>query len=130
MKRTIIAAAWIAGATVPVLLATVFVVGCCVLPFHRVLHKLMPICSIAASFMRGDHGGPPAAQQPMTTTEKESLKRLASELPNQFRLATARPSTHMASPSPSTGYRSFISLGASRCDQDIGLYLVIESFLI
>lgn len=130
MKRTTIAAVWIAGATVPVFVATVFLVGCCVLPFHRVLHKLMPICSIAANFMRGDLGGHEGAQQPAKTTEKESLKRLATELPNQFRLTIAGASTHLASPSPTTGYRSFISLGAARCDQDVGLYLVIETFLI
>jgi hypothetical protein len=55
MKRRLIAAAWITGATVPLLVAVVFVVGCCVLPFHAVMHKLMPICEMAASVMRGDH---------------------------------------------------------------------------
>jgi len=27
-------------------------------------------------------------------------------------------------------HRSFISLGATRCDQDVGLHLFIETFLI
>jgi len=126
MKRSTIAALSIAGATVPALLATVFIFGCCVLPFHKVIHKLMPVCSMAASFMRGQE----ASQQPAKTTEKESLKRLATELPNQFRLSIAGTPVLPASPSPTTGYRSFISHGASRCDQDVGLYLVIESFRI
>src|SRR5438105_15198488 len=34
MRRTVIAAAWIAGTTIPLLAATIFVFGCCVLPFH------------------------------------------------------------------------------------------------
>lgn len=130
MKRTTIAALWIAGATVPVLLATVFIFGCCVLPFHHVIHKLMPICSIAADFMRGDLSGHETSEQPGQTAQKESPKRLATELPNQFRLSVVETPVLPASPSPTTGYRSFISHGASRCDQDVGLYLVIQSFLI
>jgi hypothetical protein len=40
MKRRLIAAIWVTGATVPLLLAAVFLVGCCVLPFYQVAHKL------------------------------------------------------------------------------------------
>ena len=47
MRRRFVAAAWIAGATVPLLMATVFIVGCCVLPFHDVMHRLMPVCAMA-----------------------------------------------------------------------------------
>jgi hypothetical protein len=47
MRRTAIAAAWIAGTTVPLLAAVVFVFGCCVLPFHGYIHR--PSTSSAAT---------------------------------------------------------------------------------
>ena len=135
MKRRIVAAVWITGATVPLLLAAVFLVGCCVLPFHQVMHKLMPICEMAASVMRGDHPGHDDhehdAVPPSPAREKqEPVKRIATEVPAVFRLATAAEETHLATPSPATGYRSFITLGAMRCDRDVGLHVLVETFLI
>lgn len=129
MKRATIAAITIAGATIPAVVATLFLFGCCVLPFHHVIHKLMPICSMAAGFMRGDQPGPEETQ-PAKAVEKESLKRLATEVPSVFRLTVVRATGSSGSHSAATGYRSFISLGASRFDQDVGAYLVLETFLI
>ena len=133
-RRRLIAAAWIAGATVPFLLATVFLVGCCVLPFHQVMHKLMPICEMAASVMRGDHGAdghdhdavPPAPAR----EKQEPVKRIATEVPAPFRLAAVTVGQYNAAPSATTAYRSFISLGAMRCDRDVGLHVLVETFLI
>jgi hypothetical protein len=135
MKRRLIAAAWITGATVPLLLATVFLVGCCVLPFHQIAHKLMPICEMAAGVMRGDHGGhgdhEHDAVPPSPAREKqEPVKRIATEVPTIFRLALAAEEARLAAPSPATGYRSFITLGAVRCDRDVGLHVLVETFLI
>src|SRR5260370_35901303 len=57
MKRSKwIAAVWIAAITIPALMASVFLIGCCALPFHGVIHKVMPLCEIAAHVMRGEHG--------------------------------------------------------------------------
>src|SRR6266849_3953183 len=47
MRRTAIAAAWIAGTTVPLVGAVVFLFGCCVLPFHAYIHKAIPLCHLA-----------------------------------------------------------------------------------
>jgi len=135
MRRKIIAAAWIAGATGPVLLATVFVFGCCVLPFHKVMHKLMPICQMAASMMRGDdHAGgnghdealPPAPGG----TKQEPVKRIVTEVPEALRLATISVTHQMLATNATTAYRSFITLGAIRCDRDVGLHVLGETFLI
>lgn len=133
-RRRLIAAAWITGGTVPFLLATVFLVGCCVLPFHQVMHKLMPICEMAASVMRGDHGAdghdhdavPPAPAR----EKQEPVKRIATEVSAPFRLAAVTVGQYSAAPSATTAYRSFISLGAMRCDQDVGLHVLVETFLI
>ena len=133
MKRRLLAAVWITGATVPLLLATVFFVGCCVLPFHSVMHKLMPICELAASVMRGDHGqgGHEHDATPAPAREKqEPVKRIVTEVPSLFRLAGTDAAVRIAAASPATGYRSFITLGAVRCDQDVGFHVLVETFLI
>lgn len=130
MRRRIVAAVWITGATIPVLLATVFLVGCCVLPFHQVMHKLMPICEMAASVMRGDQHEH-ETDSPVPAREKqEPAKRIATTLPGAFRLATLTVSARIIAPAATTAYRSFITLGAVRCDRDVGLHVLVETYLI
>ncbi len=133
-RRRLIAAVWITGATVPFLLATVFLVGCCVLPFHQVMHKLMPICEMAASVMRGDHAADghdhDAVPPPPGREKQEPVKRVATEVPDLFRLAAVTVAQRSVAPSATTAYRSFISLGAVRCDRDVGLHVLVETFLI
>src|SRR5688500_4044302 len=130
MKRRLVAAAWIAGATVPLLLATVFLVGCCVLPFHQVAHKLMPICDLAAGLMRGDaHAGHHEATPP-APEKQEPVKRMVTQVTSVFRLAAATLPHTVVAPNAATAYRIFISLGAIRCDRDVGLHVLVETFLI
>ena len=129
MRRRFIAAAWIAGATIP-LLATVFLVGCCVLPFHHVVHRLMPVCAMAMNVVNGNHADH-SAQTPAPAREKqEPVKRIATVMQSPFRLAASDGARPSLAPSASNGYRSFISLGAVRCDQDIGLHVLVDTFLI
>lgn len=135
MKRRLIAAAWVMGATVPLLAAAVFLVGCCVLPFHAVMHKLMPICEMAASVMRGDHPGNgdhehDAVPPPPAREKQEPVKRIATEAPYAFRLAASAAESRVSEPTSALGYRSLITLGAVRCDDDVGLHVLVETFLI
>jgi hypothetical protein len=128
MKRTIIAAAWIAGTTVPVVAAVVFVFGCCVLPFHGYIHKAMPLCHLAMDVIGGHHDG---AQTPLPARAKqEPVKRIATEVPRSFQLAALALVFRTAAPARTSAYRSFISLGALRCDQDVGLYALTATLLI
>jgi hypothetical protein len=131
MKRTAIAAAWIAGATVPLLAASVFLFGCCVLPFHAYIHKAMPLCHLAMEVMsgHGDHRG--GAQPPLPARAKqEPVKRIAAEVPRSFQLAALASGLRATAPTNPSDYRSFISLGALRCDQDVGLHLLVGTLLI
>lgn len=133
MKRHLIAAVWVAGAIVPLLMATVFVVGCCVLPFHGVVHKVMPLCDMAVSVMGGDMAGHDHGHDatPAPAREKqEPVKRVAMEMPGTFRLDAETGTAHAAAPTASAAYRSFISLGAVRCDRDVGLHVLVATFLI
>ena len=133
MRRTAIAAAWVVGATVPLLASVVLVFGCCVLPFHGYIHKAMPLCHLAIDFISGEHADHDheGAQQPMPAREKqEPVKRIATDVPRSFQLAALSSVRFTATPSDTTAYRSFISLGALRCDQDVGLHLLTGALLI
>ena len=118
----------------PLLLATVFLVGCCVLPFHAVMHKLMPICEMAAGIMRGDQASESheheAVPPPPGREKQEPVKRIATVVPSTFRLAALSAGHWSIAPSATTAYRSFISLGALRCDRDVGLHVLGDTFLI
>lgn len=135
MNRRVVAAVWILGGILPILAATAFIIGCCVLPFHAMLHKLMPLCDMAASVMRGDHGAdghdhdavPPAPVREKQETAKSSL---ATVTPYAFRVSTTLPLQRLIAPTATTGFRSFISLGALRCDEDIGLHVLVQTYLI
>jgi hypothetical protein len=132
MKRTAVAAAWILGSTLPLLAATVFLVGCCVLPFHGLVHKMMPLCQSAAEVMGGGHHDADHHDHPATPAKQkeEPVKRVVSEPGETFRLAAARAERQITVPYTPAGYRSFISLGASRCDQDVGWNVLVQTFLI
>jgi hypothetical protein len=132
MKRTAIAVAWIAGTTGPLVGALVFVFGCCVLPFHGYIHKTMPLCHLAMEVVAGGQGDHhDGAQQPLPARAKqEPVKRVATEVPSSFQLAARISVLNAATPTDPSVYRSFISLGALRCDQDVGLHLFVRAILI
>jgi hypothetical protein len=118
LKRVAIVTTLIAGATVPLVLATLFFFGCCVRPFQGVAHKMMPMCHSAAR------------QTSVPAQQKEAPpKRIVSERIETFRL-TATSNSDRLIPTAATSYRSFITLGAIRCDRDVGLHVLVDTFLI
>jgi hypothetical protein len=127
MKRTLIILAWIAGATVPAALSAVFVFGCCVLPFHRVIHRALPLCRIALPMLTGDDEKPSSTPAP---ERREPTKRIVSVAPHSFRLHFAPASITASAPTASTSYRSFIAHGATRCESDVGLHLLVSTLRI
>lgn len=131
MRRTVIAAAWVFGAMVPILGAVVFVFGCCVLPFHAYIHKAMPFCHVAVQMITPEHDDQHGAahQQVPARAKQEPVKRVATNLPRGIRLSFASASCSVAV-TATTAYRSFIALGALRCDQDVGLHLLAGTLLI
>lgn len=128
MKRRAIAAGIVAGATLPLLAAALFLFGCCVLPFHDVMHKMMPACHLAASVMSGQGDHPEAT--PPAREKQEPVKRLVTARPRAVRLAAALDTTALARPAAQRAYRSFIAHGALRCDRDVGLHVLVRTFLI
>lgn len=135
MKRRLIAAVWITGTTTSLLLAVVFLVGCCVLPFHGVMHKVMPLCETAANVIRGEHAGHADHAHDATPAspareKQEPVKRVFTEVPDTFRVAALSAETRVIALSSVASYRSFITLGAMRCDRDVGLHVLVATFLI
>lgn len=130
MRRTAIAGAWLFGATIPLLMATVMIFGCCVLPFHGVIHKIVPLCDVALNLLRGEQQASDRQQPVPARARQEPVKRMATELPRTFQLAftSAMPQKHAAN--DATSYRSVIALGALRCDRDVGLHLLVSTLLI
>lgn len=132
LRRRLVAASWIAGASIPLLAAAVFLVGCCVLPFHGVIHKLMPACEMAAHLLRGGHDDHAGEAQPSSPAreKQEPVKRMAAALSAGVQVPD---SSHEQRPfflSASALHRTFITLGALRCDQDVGLHVFVKTFLI
>jgi hypothetical protein len=127
MRRTFIILAWVAGATVPAALSALFVFGCCVLPFHRVVHRVLPLCRIALPLITG--GDEKQASTP-APERREPARRIVSIAPHAFRLfSTPAPLTSVTA-SAATSYRSFIAHGAARCDRDVGLHLLVSTLRI
>lgn len=122
MKRAAIALLVIAGTVVPAFVATVWLFGCCVLPFHRAMHGIAPLCHMAMS-----QGTPnPTTTAPAPT---QSAQRLDSELTQRVSFPVASRSSSAASSTPAA-YRSYIALGALRCDRDVGLQTILSTYLI
>lgn len=127
MKRTLLGVTALVGLAIPLVVATVFLFGCCVLPFHKVVHTLMPLCSIAAQLA---HGGERESASTPAQARDEAVRQFPSELTSAFR--TSLPSGSQSfSPSTHHSYRSFITLGATRCDRDVGRHLaLLDTFRI
>jgi hypothetical protein len=130
LKRTAIVAAWLLGATVPLLMAAVMIFGCCVLPFHGVIHKIVPLCDVALNLMHGERQASDQQQPLPARAKQEPVKRIATEVPRTFQLAVAAEAQHAVRANAAASYRSFIALGALRCDQDVGLHLLVATLLI
>lgn len=128
MNRNVVAALWLAGTIVPLVAGVVFLFGCCVLPFHRELHDLGPICEIASHLT---HGGHHDEQQSAPAREKEEpARRFALETNSAFGLEQRAPNLALPGATSTSSYRDFIAHGAVRCDQDVGLHILAETFLI
>ena len=69
-------------------------------------------------------------EEDIIPTTAEPVKRLATELPRSIRLAALASAGVTPSSAEPGAYRSFITLGALRCDQDVGLHLLTGTLLI
>jgi hypothetical protein len=125
----LVASAWLAGAAASVLLAAVLI-GCCALPFHGALHRLLP-CHAAQAALAGHAAGSHDSQPPAVPASRErdretlGLDRQAQRLELRCEAPLAPRSLVPSPPPGATAGRSRLALGAMRCDDDVGLRLAL-----
>jgi len=125
MRRAVIALVVAAGTIVPTLAANVWLFGCCVLPLHRVMHGIAPLCHMAMSQGSNDRSD----QTTTAPTPQQAGQRMDPELTQRVSFSVASHSSFLASTTPAA-HRSYIALGALRCDRDVGLHSILVTYLI
>ena len=125
-SRTLTILAWSAGTLIPAMLAIVFLFGCCALPFHRVVHRYLPLCGGIVKLLAT--APPTNAGAPTPTTAPPAKVRAVRAEAS----ATVTTDTRMSriEPPARPSFRSWITLGALRCDRDVGWHLLLAVFLI
>ncbi len=117
---------WLLASSAPVVLAIVLV-GCCALPFHGLVHRVMPLCAMAeAALTAHHHGEHDGHEQPVTPPQKQddqARARPAAKPEPRASLLAALPAGALRSLPPSVVRRSQLSPGAFRCDDDVGTRL-------
>jgi len=126
VKRLTLTAAALLGASLSATALSVFLFGCCVLPFHRYVHRIMPLCGgiVRALGHNATEDATPPATQP--TRRPTVAKAVAPHAPASVDVRVSR----LASTPPPASLRNIVSLGALRCDNDVGLHLLLAMLLI
>jgi len=120
---------WIAGlvctsAVIPAALLSVLLFGCCVLPFHRIVHRYLPMCGGIVKLWTGE-----------SHREAAPAKVVPGKAPAPL-IVAARITTPISAtvdaivPRPSPRLRDRIAHGALRCDDDVGLLPLLSLMLV
>jgi hypothetical protein len=123
VKRIWIAGLICASAIIPIAAMSAFLFGCCALPFHRVVHRYLPICGSIVRFMTPDshHESVPGK----VVTKKHSPISIVATRTDEVPITQARQLSSTAS-----HLRDQLAHGALRCDNDVGLLLLLSMMLI
>lgn len=126
MRRSQTALLVLAGAGLPAVAAAVVLVGCCVLPFHGVIHRLLPLCQTAAAIVGGegdgghDHSVP--APPPQRTDDERGPAAAARWSAGVFPALAVTAQTVVGTRSR---LRALSRPEATRCDDDVGARLTL-----
>jgi len=135
MRRTrLLTIAWLFGGMAVPVAAALVLFGCCELPFHGLVHKVMPLCQLATAVLvhhdgHDHHGDAPAVPAPARPDGKPSAER-AWRTPD--RLSFGPPLLAEATLPTSTAsqpLRRSLPVGAFRCDDDVGTRLAFVETL-
>ena len=124
MRRILLIGFCFAAVAVPALVTSVLVFGCCALPFHKTIHRLFPVCGgivkVLAPESRHEQTTPPRASPKPSIAHVIFAKRLSSITFLSAPAAIVEPLR--------TIDRSAQS--AMRCDDDVGLHLLLAILLL
>ena len=128
-SRGIIVLAWLAVSGVPLLLALALF-GCCALPFHESVHRVVPLCHLAETALappgasgRGD-AGQPATPAPQKQDGQDGW-RIAWKREAPATMLPPLTARFLGPQAVAAGTRNQLSLGALRCDDDVGTRLAL-----
>ena len=126
--RKLIATTWLIGGCIGAIAIVVFLFGCCVLPFHGVMHRALPICSHVAGILSGGHD----SRTPATPAQSKIQPTLAKVLPADVVAQTVQQTSERVSLAAHNeqAARNLCTLGSLRVDDDIGLHTLFSTFLI
>jgi hypothetical protein len=124
VKRIFLAGLCFAGVAVPAMVTSVFVFGCCALPFHKTIHRLFPVCGgmvkALAPESHHDQTTPPKGNANPSIAHAIFAKRLPSFTFFSSPAAIVQPLRPI----------DRIAQSAMRCDDDVGLHLLLALLLI
>lgn len=125
-RRRVLVMTWLIASAAPAALAVVLI-GCCALPLHGLVHRLMPLCDIAEAALTahhqddGRHGDPstPAPKQ----RDSQDGQRLVWKKETRGAFIAPVPPAQVAFAAAVIAGRSQVSPSAFRCDDDVGTRL-------
>ena len=119
---------WLLASTVPLVLA-VMLIGCCALPLHGLVHKLLPLCQIAEQALTAHHHGDEGHDHPSTPApqkqDQQDGPRLVWKSEPRSSIQAALTSWSLRELPQSVAHRSQTAPGAFRCDDDVGTRLAL-----
>ena len=122
-RKRKLALAWLAATAAPAALAVVLI-GCCALPLHGLVHRLLPLCEMAETALQaghhGDHGGHHSPATPAPKQDSQDGARLSARTENRATFVPALVSCGSHPLPPEVAQRSQTAPGAFRCDDDVG----------
>jgi hypothetical protein len=124
-RRLWIAAVWLAGAIVPLVLMAVFLFGCCVLPLHQYVHHAMPFCGGIVKLLASA-----PEEQPRSTAPRAQERTKQAPVVMAHAGTTTAMTSSLAAQTARPAPREELRHGAARCDHDVGLHLLHATFLI
>jgi|SRR5581483_9806382 len=122
--RNAIAAAWIIGSAGGALLLSLVLFGCCVLPFHGMLHHALPLCTYFSHHDDDHHDATPA----VPATAKPDPHAIWAK--TAVRNLLPMPPALRAVAHDGRAIRNLVTLGALRVDDDVGLHALFATYLI
>ena len=131
MRRTRpLAIAWLVGGTIVPALAALAILGCCRLPFHGLVHRVMPLCEMAAAALTHHHDADAPAVPAPSRPETKPTAAGAWRGPEQpFLRAPLAIAATLPPPAAGLPPRRALPIGAFRCDDDVGTRLAFVETL-
>jgi hypothetical protein len=130
MRRRWLTVAWLVGGSLLPAAAAVAIFGCCHLPFHGLVHRVLPLCQLATEALAHHHEGERPAIPAPSRPDQQPLSERAWRAPERTSLTQSLRVTSMVPPLvPGQPPRRWLPAGAFRCDDDVGSRLAFVETL-